>query len=145
MMINTQIKNAKVSDIMNTNLYTVRENEILEKVESIFSSQKIHHLPVENEAQELVGMISKSDMQLVKHWGTKLGLTKAQRSNSFIMRTQLAKDIMTKKLVTVSTSTSLEKCAELFKTNQFHSLPVIEKGKLVGIITTYDLLAEAYK
>lgn len=140
-----QIMNLKVEAVMSTLLITVNPNDTLAVVDEIFKVQKIHHLPVVDEKDELVGMISSKEIELMKHWGTKMDLTKAKKSNEFLFNTMLAKDIMSKALVTISKDRTLEFCANIFKENLFHSLPVVENGKLIGIITTYDLLTVAYQ
>jgi CBS domain-containing protein len=50
------------------------------------------------------------------------------------------KQVMTKRLVTISPETTVKEAAEIIAQNEFHSLPVCENGILVGIVTTTDLL-----
>jgi CBS domain-containing protein len=47
---------------------------------------------------------------------------------------------MIKNPVTVSSNTTIMEVAELLAHKKFHSLPVVDKGELVGIVTTTDLL-----
>jgi CBS domain-containing protein len=42
--------------------------------------------------------------------------------------------------VTVSSETSIKEAAKILAKNEFHALPVVDNGELVGIITTTDLL-----
>jgi len=140
-----QIMKLKVESVMNTALFTVKPNDLLSVVDEIFETQKIHHLPVVDDEGQLVGLISNAQLQLTKHWGTKMELTKAQKANDFVFKTMLAKDIMSTKLVTTTKDRTLEFCADIFKENLFHSLPIVEDGKLIGIITTHDLLTIAYR
>lgn len=140
-----QIMNLKVEAVMNTFLITVKPNDTLQVVDEIFSEQKIHHLPVVDDQDQLLGMISSKEVELMKHWGTKMGLNKAKKTNEFLFSTMLAKDVMAKNMVTITKDRTLEFCADIFKENLFHSLPVVEDGKLIGIITSYDLLTVAYR
>ena len=48
--------------------------------------------------------------------------------------------IMTKDVVTVTPQDSLSKVKKLIFDNRFHHIPVIENGKLAGIVTSYDLM-----
>ena len=48
--------------------------------------------------------------------------------------------IMKKEIMTISPDTTIEEAAEIFYTRRFHRLPVVENGRLVGIITPTDLL-----
>jgi acetoin utilization protein AcuB len=51
-----------------------------------------------------------------------------------------AEDIMTRKLAKVSPEDRLNVVIEVFSKNLFHALPVVEDGKVVGIITTHDII-----
>ena len=51
-----------------------------------------------------------------------------------------AKDIMTSDPVCVSLDTSIETLAALIVDNNFHTLPVVEEGKLVGVVGKEDVL-----
>lgn len=134
----------QVSEVMTENVISVQENSYLKEVNEIFENNSIHHIPVINEQNELKGMISKTDFCLLKHWASDLNLKKAKSQNEFLFQSQLAEDIMKKKVVSVEPTDTLEKCADLFKSNYFHALPVTINGKLVGIITTFDLINIAF-
>ncbi len=54
------------------------------------------------------------------------------------------KDVMTGKVITVTTADSVEKCAKLLQENEISGLPVVdEEGKVVGMITEGDLIRRA--
>ncbi len=144
-MINTFVKNQLVSDLMTKNMLTAGLNDTVGEIESVMEGSEIHHIPVINDNYELQGIISKVDIQVLKHWGTKFELKEAAVQNKGILDSMLAKDIMQKNCVTVAPDQSLSYCADLFKQNKFRALPVVEDNKLKGIITTYDLLVAAYQ
>ena len=48
--------------------------------------------------------------------------------------------VMTKDLMTVQSSDTIQQVATILSENEFHALPVIEDGKMVGIVTTTDLI-----
>jgi CBS domain-containing protein len=48
--------------------------------------------------------------------------------------------VMAKNLVSVSSDTPIKEVAQLLAKKEFHALPVVDEGKLVGIITTTDLI-----
>jgi CBS domain-containing protein len=50
------------------------------------------------------------------------------------------KQVMKKHIVTVSTSNSIKEVAEILASKEFHALPVVDNNKLVGIVTTTDLI-----
>ena len=47
---------------------------------------------------------------------------------------------MAKKLVTVTTDTTVKEVAQILANKEFHALPVLKEGTLVGIVTTTDLI-----
>lgn len=51
-----------------------------------------------------------------------------------------SKDVMTSKVVSVAPGTTLARAQEIFEQNDFNALPVVVKGKLVGLLTKLDVL-----
>jgi len=143
-MDTSELLKLKVKNIMTTDVISVLENDSMQTVCDILESAKIHHLPVTDEEHQLKGIISKIDVALMQDWATNLNLKSAQRNNERLLRSQTAKDRMTKEVAKVSPDDSLERCADIFKQNLFHCLPVLVEGELVGLITTFDLLKLAY-
>jgi CBS domain-containing protein len=86
----------------------------------------VHHLVVMDHDQ-LVGVISDRDLGGVRGVATRWG--------------NQVKDLMTQQLVTATPRTSIEAAAELLRENHIHCLPVFRGHRLVGIVTTADLLA----
>lgn len=56
-----------------------------------------------------------------------------------------AKDIMTKEVITVEPETSVEEAAELMSQYNISGLPVLENGKMIGIVTEKDLIVKDKK
>lgn len=134
-----------VKEVMSTELITVKSDTILKDVNSIFDRENIHHVPVVTDDHRFVGMISKSDILLLLDWGTKLSLPASIRKNFFLLSSNLAKDVMESNVIKVNADDSIAHCVEIFKENYFHALPVVdENDKLVGILTTFDLMILAY-
>jgi len=57
----------------------------------------------------------------------------------------LAEDIMTSVVETVEPTDKLEKVVAIFRKNKFHAVPVVQNDIVVGIITSYDLIVQAYE
>ncbi|MGC8741719.1 MAG: CBS domain-containing protein [Candidatus Sumerlaeaceae bacterium] len=51
-------------------------------------------------------------------------------------------EVMTKEVLTCPAETSLEECRRIFTERRIRHLPVVESGKLVGVVTTGDILAQ---
>jgi CBS domain-containing protein len=62
-----------------------------------------------------------------------------ERMQRHIVRKKV-KEIMTKEVVTVSPKTDLKKLKEMFEEYDFNSFPVLDEGKIVGIVSKLDLL-----
>ena len=142
-MNNQDYLNLPVHSVMSRNVLSVDIDSNLLIVDKIFNENQIHHIPV-LKGNEVVGMISQGDILLMKDWGTRLNLKVSEKINHTLLKSNLAQDIMSQGVVSVSSDFTLKQCASLFKENLFHALPVVDNGILVGIITTFDLLVVAY-
>jgi len=134
----------KVKDVMTTEVVAVLEKDLMTKVDNIMKVHRFNHIPVVDNQNKLLGILTKNDILLMKDWGTNLNLRTAKNSNDQIFSSNTAKDKMNSNMITVSPEDTLEKCALILRKNIFHAIPVVKRDKLVGIITTYDLLNIAY-
>jgi predicted transcriptional regulator len=145
MILETSIKTMKVSDAMTHNPIVVNQNTPLTEVQDIFEKEMIHHIPVVDDAAFLMGIISKSDLNLLLDWGTKLNLKSSQIKNDKLLSSNTADSICSPHVMAVRPEDSLVYCFEIFRENYFRSLPVVDdEGKIVGIITPYDLMVAAF-
>lgn len=117
---------------------TVKPNDTMEEVRKIFERRGFHHIPV-LEGEKLVGLVSYTDyLQLIR---TLFDNNQEVQANEKLLHATLVKDVMTESLLCLTKEDTAETALRIFKTNQFHSLPVVDdEGRLVGIITTYDLM-----
>lgn len=129
--------NQPVSTLMRTQPITLSVDDPLTKVQSIFKENSFHHIPV-LDAGNLAGIISKSDFLFFQK-----GFSKTKREEeleNFRLKTHKAKEIMTKGLAKLEPSDKISVALEVFKVNMFHAVPVVEENRLVGIITTFDII-----
>ena len=134
-----------LSELMTADLYTVDEYDTMEAVARIFSRHEIHHVPVINEKKELAGIISKSDFLKISLGMSLFSEPEENEYNSALYNTTLVRDVMSKIVVCLEPKDTAEVAARIFMENLFHALPICENGKLVGIVTTYDLINFAFK
>ncbi|MBK8699176.1 MAG: CBS domain-containing protein [Saprospiraceae bacterium] len=145
MVADTSIKNMKVLDAMTHNPITVHQRTSLLDVQGLFESELIHHIPVVDDSGFLMGIISKSDLNLLLDWGTRLNLKSSQIKNEKLLSSNDADSICSPHVMAVRPEDSLVYCYEIFRENCFRSLPVVDdEGKVVGIITPYDLMVAAF-
>lgn len=138
-------KQTTVGQIMTTPVITVAPNDTMDKVQAIFRKNNIHHLPVVDDGQ-VVGMISNTDYMRLLHGFTLFKTEKSEEYNDAILRSLLANEVMTRQVAVLNPGDSLELAAGYFRENLFHALPIVEEKsqKLVGILTTYDLISYAF-
>ncbi|MFN0108067.1 MAG: HPP family protein [Blastocatellia bacterium] len=115
------------SDVMTTEVVTVNEKSPLTDVTKLFGEGRIRGVPVVNDAGELVGMISKTDI-----------LRKANNLGAW--SPNVVGQIMAKPVVTVAPTESLQQVCELMLNRRIHRVVVAEGKQLLGIITTMDIL-----
>ncbi len=134
--MNVQIE-LPVSSIMTTNLITLDVKESLEKAEHLFKKYKIRHIPV-IENDKIIGMISLNDILRISF--ADGAYREEENISSSIYEMFTIRQLMIGNLETVSTDTTIKEVAELLVKREFHSLPVVENGRLKGMVTTTDLI-----
>lgn len=138
MTYSTMIK--QVKDIMTREVICLNTEDIVTKVDEIFSSHNIHHIPILSGEKKVVGMISKSDFERISAGFSMFKMSKREEYNHALYRSLRAVEIMTKDVKTISAESSINDAIHIFKENRLHALPVIEKDAIVGIITPYDIM-----
>ena len=130
-----------VNQIMTTEVITVRPEDTMEMVHRIFQTTDIHHLPVIDADGKVIGIISKADYYSISNAFPLFRPDLREAANERLFKSLLVEDVMTRQVATLSPEDSLAVAAGFFKENIFHALPIVDKhGKLVGIVTTFDLL-----
>lgn len=124
--------NLKVSEFMNTDLFTVQKNDIIELVSEMMGWRKISYAPVEDGKGNILGLVASS--RILKHL-----IDKKIKNES---KSYTVEDIMITKdeLIVANQDMSLEEAIELMNKNNIGSLPVVQGDELIGIITERDFL-----
>ncbi len=112
-----------VADRMTMNPAAVMARDTLAKAKALMDAGGFRRLPV-LEGDRLVGIITERDLR--QH----LGYLEATRVNG----------VMTPSPMTVTSHSSVEDAARLMLEHKVGGLPVVDEGRLVGIVTTSDLL-----
>jgi len=130
-------KNERVSKIMSTNLITINTGHSLLDAEKLFRKHKIRHIPVVNN-KKIVGILSLTDLlrlSFVDTYGED-----DSHVDTAIYNMLGIEQVMVNDPVHVSSTKTIREVAEILSKNEFHALPVVDNGNLVGIVTTTDLL-----
>ncbi|WP_417857622.1 CBS domain-containing protein [Xanthomarina gelatinilytica] len=130
-------KRELVSKIMSTNLITVNLTNNLVDAEKLFNENSIRHIPVVS-GDDIIGILSLTDLLRVSFVDT-YGSDESNVDTAVYNMLSI-EQVMVKNLVSVSSTQTIKEVAEVLAKNEFHALPVVDSGKLVGIVTTTDLL-----
>ncbi|WP_299124345.1 CBS domain-containing protein [uncultured Tenacibaculum sp.] len=130
-------KRTPVSVIMSKNVITLSSRDDLLRAEELFKKERIRHIPVVT-GSEIKGMLSYTDLLRISFADA---INDDETDVDTVVYNMFTIDqVMAKNLVTVSSSTTIKEVAEILSKKEFHALPVVDEGKLVGIVTTTDLI-----
>lgn len=127
-----------IKQIMTPNPVTLKVTNSLYDVVKIFKKYSFAHLPVIDADDNLVGIISKTDV-----YRRALDLSQQTTGKSYslkVLQSSTTADVMTLDPVTVNPDSSIDDAIEILVEKEFHALPVTENGKIVGIVSLKDLL-----
>ncbi len=133
------MKELKVRDVMTADPTTLKRNDKLTLADDIMRLGRVRHLPVvDDDDQTVVGIVTRRDL-FRDALAQALGYGRhAQRK---LLDTLSVKDVMATEVVTASPEASLVEAAKILTERKIGCLPVVENGKLVGILTEGDFVA----
>jgi acetoin utilization protein AcuB len=126
-----------VGRIMHTHLVTIPPDTSLRKARDIIKEKRINHLLVVNKEGNLVGIVSDRDVK--QSWASPATALSVHELN-YLLNQVTVEAIMVKKIITIPPGTTIERAAYIMQENRINALPVIEAKKLVGIITSSDVM-----
>jgi CBS domain-containing membrane protein len=131
------IRKAPVSTIMTENVITVGKEDHLETAEKLFKKHHIRHIPVVAD-NVIIGMLSYTDLLRIS-FADAVGV-EDENVETMVYDMFTIQQIMKKNIVSVSPSHSIKQVAKILAKEEFHALPVVHRNKLVGIVTTTDMI-----
>lgn len=129
-------KKEPIAKIMTTDLITLSFSDTLYTAEKRMKVNHIRHMPVV-EDDKLLGLLSLSDLKRISFIDA---YSKEGTEDTPVYNMLSIQDLMIKNPITTTSDTSILEVSKLLVNKEFHSLPVVDHGKLVGIITTTDIL-----
>jgi len=124
-----------VKNKMTTNPYTISPDQTIPDAHELMTKHNIRRLPVVKDGK-LVGVVSNIDIS--RSSPSKATSLSINELTYILSKTKISK-VMTKNPITISPNALLEEAAILMRDNGVSFLPVVENGKLVGIITESDI------
>jgi CBS domain-containing protein/gamma-glutamyl:cysteine ligase YbdK (ATP-grasp superfamily) len=123
-----------VEQFMAVDLFTVRAEDILDLAASLMHWRHVRHVPVEDDAGHLIGIVSHRDLLEL------FALGKITGQAELVIR-----DVMKTDLITVAPDTPTLEALEIMRERRIGCLPVVKDNKLIGLITAYDFLTVSSK
>lgn len=125
-----------VREIMTVHVVTVRPDETLDVAVSELRSRRIRHLLVADEGR-LVGIVSDRDVK--RALPSLLEGATQEEHDRLLASTPVAK-IMTREPASVASHATVREALDEMINHRYSALPVVDDGRIVGIISTTDLL-----
>ncbi len=125
-----------VADIMTPDPITVTPDTTLEEVIGLMKSHPCRHLLVMSQ-ERLIGIITDRDVRLAMNSPMVL---RFREDDQALLRGVTAAACMTPEPMTIESDETVVRAAQLMRRYNFSALPVIEAGRVVGIITVSDIV-----
>ncbi len=129
--------NDPISTIMSRSVVVANQFHNFSEVLELFSKHGMHHLPIVDGNDRLVGIVSSNDLMKIfidpKYKSISLNSDEADKLINI-------PDIMTHDPITVSPTDTIRHAAKIFADKKFLAMPVMENDKVVGILSVKDLV-----
>ena len=137
----------KAEDIMSTDVFTVNPKDSLHSVSRIFADTETSGAPVCDEIGRIVGIVSEHDivsyLSKFEDSGQEPIDSKELPHLAHIYiqaRTTPVEEVMTTDVITAKPESNIDMIARLMTDNNINRVPIVVKGKLVGMVSRVDIL-----
>lgn len=125
-----------VGDRMSHPVITVTPQTTLDDAWKLMSEEHISRLPVVDKKGRLVGIVSEK--KILRYTPSEATMLDVWEIKGVMNRIQV-QQLMTHEVITVSSNTPLEEAARIMADNEISGIPVVDDGKLVGLIAETDI------
>ena len=122
------MKTTKAAGIMTTNVITAKKDMVLTDVIALLLRWHISAMPVVDDEDRMVGIVSEIDLVNLTFDGNA--------------RDTIVEEVMVTDIVSFSPDTELADLVQSFSKRHLRRVPIIDKGKVVGIVSRRDILRE---
>lgn len=129
-----------LSEIMTEQPFTLGPDNSLKQAIDLMNQERIRHIPIVNDEQHLLGLVTLSDVLAARE--SKLVLGSQEREEEFTDNVQLA-ELMTHNVACVDPHAGIKEAALYLQRHKYGCLPVVERGRLIGIVTDSDFIGVA--
>ena len=145
---------ATVAEIMDADPVTVTPEDDVETLLHLLREHELPGVPVVNEAGRCVGIVTESDLVIreedadlhlphyISLFGGVVFLEPLKRFENRLRKAFASSvgDMMTRDPVTIDSDATVEEAARVIAERKHNRLPVVEHGRLVGVVTRVDVL-----
>jgi acetoin utilization protein AcuB len=126
-----------VRECMSRRVVTVSPEADLATAAKLMRARKIRHLPVVDARKRLIGIVTARDLRQALF---APAVQDRPADVLDVLNALVVRDVMTRGVLTVRMTTSIQDAARLMHERRLGALPVVERDRLVGILTETDLL-----
>ncbi|MCC7405431.1 MAG: CBS domain-containing protein [Bdellovibrionales bacterium] len=132
----------QVKDLMTRDVFTLYEDDNIKFFKDLMKWQRIRHVPVVNQDNVVMGLVTHRDF--LKAAISRLAEGE-ETNQALAYRNIPVSEVMRRNVTTVHSNTSLAKAAEIMFKQKYGCLPVVDEGRLVGIITEADFVRSYFE
>ena len=129
------MKDVRIEEIMTRQVLFLTPEDTLLAARKLMDEHEIHHLPIVKNGQ-VKGVISSNDIAKIEYLAAFIG-EKLDEESAF--QSLDLHEIMSQDLYFLHSTSLVSEAIQVFSQANFHCLPIIDDGELVGIITSKDL------
>jgi CBS domain-containing protein len=136
-------------DIMTADVVTIAPDLSVEQIAQLLLSCNISGVPVVDAGGGLIGLVSEGDLlrrheggtERQRSWWLSLLTGPEERAREFVKtHGRSAEQVMTREVITVTADTPVGEIARIMERRRIKRVPVVEDGKIVGIVSRANLL-----
>ena len=128
----------QIRHVMTTTVQTLSPEQQLFAADGVMHSAHVRHVPVVDRHGTLVGVLSDRDVLRASVSAVETRIAAYERQQH--LRAIAVSQVMTPATHVAAPETTVRQAAAMMRTHHIDCLPVVEHGRLVGIVTTFDLL-----
>lgn len=127
----------KISELMTSPVYSLRETDTLQSARVLMDQKRIRHIPITTGSNIFRGLITNRDVlaNTISHLADIDQATQNEIDAGIPLQ-----EIMRTDVRTISPEDSVKEAASILYNHKYGCLPVVDNGKLVGIVTEADFL-----
>lgn len=128
----------QVRQVMTSKVHTLAPDQQLFAADGMMHAAHIQHVPVVDRHGTLVGVLSDRDVLRASVSAVETRIAAYERQQH--LRSITVGQVMAPATHVAAPETTVRQAAAMMRTHHIHCLPVVEHGRLVGIVTAFDLL-----